>query len=92
MHIKTLQVRTDDFTLFGDLQFARRDDGLGVRIRITRAKRKTNEKLIGFANVGLDGKLTSCPDDLTDKERALVEAEILLAVDGEPVRKGSKND
>ncbi len=84
MHIKTLQIRAEDHTLFCDLQFGEIEDGYGIRVRISRQKRKGGEKLMGISAISKDLELISPPEDLTLSERKLVQSAIKEAVDPAP--------
>ncbi len=84
MHIKTLQIRAEDHTLFCDLQFGAIEAGFGIRVRITRQKRKGGERLIGITAVSKDLQLILPPEDLTPSECKLVQNAIKEAVDPAP--------
>ncbi len=92
MHIKTLTIRTEDIVIFADLQFQRSKEGLGVQVRVTRTKKRNGERFIGIAQVSSTGKLVNRPTEISDKEAAWIEEEILNAIDGESIKPRKGHD
>lgn len=73
LHVKTVQVHSDSTVLFADLQVARTVEGVVLRVRLTKLRKRGGEKFLGFAGVNRGGELVRYPEELTESERDAVE-------------------